>query len=116
MSEKALRSFFMEPVQHLWVRIQHLDEQGTSIPDINYAPTNPILECRQSVATLIFQPIMLGPMAVPFEHYSALEYMEDGMISYTRSKSVSIDSQAIIMGYLLCSELPRPLHTQKHIS
>ena len=64
----SLRNFFMAPMQHLWARLQHMDEQGNAINGVNHPPSNPILEARSSTATLVFQPIMRGPMQTVFVH------------------------------------------------
>ena len=101
--KKACRNFFMSPMQHLWARLQHMDEEGNSITDVNYPPCNPILAAQKSVATMVFQPIRLGPLQTLFRQYHRDIDFHDGMITYTRTTVLSIDSQVLLNIYIyLC--------------
>jgi hypothetical protein len=93
--QKACRVWGMGPMDHLWMRLQHMDEEGNSVFDINMPRTNPIQHQRESTATAISQPVMTGPMATLFKHYSESSLPEtlDKMVSYIRKMLVSQDAQ-----------------------
>ena len=94
--QKACRNFCMASTQHLWMRLQHMDEVGNSVFDLNFPPCNPIAESRETTAVLLFRPIMDGPMKTPFQQYQHEQEHYDGMIEYTRRISLSIDAQVCI--------------------
>ena len=94
--KKACRSFFLSSTEHLWARLQHMEEAGNAIVNIQHPDHNPILASRQWACTLIFQPALQGPMKTVFDHYKRQPDYYYEMVTYTRITLVSIDSQDFI--------------------
>ena len=89
----------MEHSDHLWMRLQHLDERGSALLDINWDPTDPIREARESFATTLMQPVKQGPLRVPFRHFEPHGSEVLGkMVSFARKFTVSVDAQVNLDG------------------
>ena len=92
---KAIRTFALEPVDHFWVLVQHMDEIGSCIADMNYEPTNPIRHMRTQLAALIFQEAATGPLGFMLHHYEhRLDDILNAITDDVRSLVCSVDAQA----------------------
>jgi hypothetical protein len=92
--EKCTRSWCLEPAEHLWMRLQHMEEVGNSILDINFEAANPFNETHAKFASQVFEPTQLGPLRAIFYQY---ELHGDSvycvMVCECRRLSVSVDAQ-----------------------
>ena len=84
----------MEITDHLWMRLQHLDERGGALLDINWDPTDPIREAREAIATTIMQPTKLGPLRTAFHQFEPQgSAVLDSMLTYSRDFLMNVDAQ-----------------------
>ena len=94
-SDKAIRSWCLEPMDHLWMQLQAMDEAGYAVLDVTFEPSNPITHARNQMKRILFEGPWLGPLRTVFYHFqdqkSDAEY--DKMISLTRHLSVNVDAQ-----------------------
>ena len=90
---KCCRSWATEPVDHLLARFQHMDEVGNAILDVNYEPTNPILETHQRFHLMVGLPVAEGPLRSIFYHWERDASTLDDLTTESRRIAVSMDSQ-----------------------
>ena len=92
---KCIMSFSLEPVDHLWLRLQHLDENGSALKDIVHGGRlDPLSELHEQFAALILQPLASGKLGCVFHHFKVrAEDPTDEMISEARRIIVSVDAQ-----------------------
>ena len=91
---KSIRTFALEPVDHFWVIIQQMDEAGSSILDINYELTDPILQMRKQLAALIFQEAVTGPLGFLLHQYEKhLDAILNELTDETRDLVCEVDVQ-----------------------
>jgi len=52
----AIISWTSEPVDHLWLKLQHLDMQGALVKDLQHPSLNPFRECELQLAKFVVRP------------------------------------------------------------
>ena len=90
---KALRLWGLEGIDHLWRQLEFMDESGSSIFDITFEKTNPIIAARTKLATIVLQPVLEGPLRTVFHHWEDVSAAATiDMTTYTRKLICSVDS------------------------
>ena len=111
---KCARSFATELADHLWHRLQHLDESPDHgvLFDINWEETDPFLEMHKSFAASVFEPSLTGPFQAVFQHFAGCSNeIYDSIVNEVRHLCISIDAQVHMFKYLKRSA--RPLTPKK---
>ena len=58
-------SWATEAVDHLWLRLQHLDEKQCTLMDLQL-PDSPFRVCQRELASLMLQPFELSPLSTVY--------------------------------------------------
>ena len=102
-AEKCVRSWIMEPIDHLWMKIQFMDEQGNSILDICYDRTNPLKVCHAKYDAIFSSTIDEGPLRTLFDHFKgADDSVISHMLTYGRQVGLSISSHVRYIYIYIC--------------
>lgn len=65
----AARSWYAEPIDYLWMRLQWLDGRPCGMMDLQHVHLNPFAQCQAKFGAYIFSPIMSGHLRTVCAHY-----------------------------------------------
>ena len=92
---KCSRSWSLEPVDHMLMRIQFNDERGNAIRDFQFEDTCPLTEMHKSYCKMLDEPATSGPLQAVFMQFQvAGDDVLGNITSEARHLSCSVDSQA----------------------
>ena len=93
--QSAKLTFITHEMDHLWLKLQHMDANGHSLVDICYPPTNPFLQTQSMIGQTLREPPRtgrLGPLFHQFVDAGDLEG-ELALIGAVRIEMMSMSAQ-----------------------
>lgn len=93
MMTYAARSWFAEPIDYLWMRLQWLDGRPSGMMDLQHERLNPFAKCQGDFAEYLLTPIMSGHMRAVCSHFVSEEEHALAFVSLVRREVLSMVCQ-----------------------
>ena len=102
MQQMMVDSCVGEPIDWLWARLQHLDEQSGGLFDIQRASTSPFVECQKQLTDMMVMEVRGSPLQCVVGHFTGCDPDFDWEGLYDGIRLSTLSTGAYVYWRLVC--------------